>query len=518
MKNKVTAIRTFSTLLILVIAAILFESVLALFDPPKTVWNHIRENLLIEYTINTVLLVSVSMFLSGIIGTVMAYFVTCYEFFLRKVLSALLYFPLAIPPYIGAYVYTNMMQQNGLIADFIGRSIYIPQFWMAVIVFSLFLFPYVYIGVKGYLSYNMGGYVENARLLGKGEFSIFVKVVLPISRSAILSGMILVGLEILGDFGVVQYFGLPTFATAIFKSWINFKDFDSAIRLGGMLLLVVFILLIIKNYVITNKYQSATTTKTIAFQRTKISIKAQVLMCAPIFLVLLFSLIIPIYQLINWALMSFSRVRYENLIMMLKNTILITTGVAFLIIIFALILSSYTRVSSKFVKIFYGKLTLISYAIPGSVVAMMVILFFIKIDNFLNVSLSTTILMLISAYVLRYLGAAYENLENGYQKIGLKYHEASRTLGNSYYTTLFKVDLPILKSFILSAYSLVFIDLIKELPLTLILRPFNFHTLATQVYQYASDEMLAESAVPSLLIIIISIFFIIGLIKKEGRR
>lgn len=518
MKNKVNAIRIFSSLLVLVIAAILLESVLALFDPPKTVWNHIRQNLLIEYTINTVLLVSVSMFISGIIGTVMAYFVTCYEFFLRKVLSALLYFPLAIPPYIGAYVYTDMIQQNGLIADFIGRSIYVPQFWMAVIVFSLFLFPYVYIGVKGYLNYNMGGYVENARLLGKGELSIFVKVVLPISRAAILTGMILVGLEILGDFGVVQYFGLPTFATAIFKSWISFKDFDSAIRLGGMLLIVVFVFLIFKNYFLNSKYQSATTTKSRAFQRRKVSIKAQTLIILSISLVLLFSFCLPIYQLVNWALISFNRVRYVNLIMMLKNTILITTGVTLLIVIFALILSSYTRVSSKFIKLFYGKLTLISYAIPGSVVAMMVILFFMKIDNFLSISLSTSILMLICAYVLRYLGAAYENLENGYQKIGLKYHEASRTLGNNYYKTLFKVDLPILKPFILSAYSLVFIDLIKELPLTLILRPFNFHTLATQVYQYASDEMLAESAVPSLLIIIISMFFIIGLIKKEGRK
>lgn len=518
MKNKVSAIRIFSTLLILVIAAILLESVLALFDPPKSVWNHIRENLLIEYTINTVLLVSMSMFISGIIGTVMAYLVTCYEFYLRKVLSALLYFPLAIPPYIGAYVYTDMIQVNGLIANFVGRSIYIPQFWMAVTVFSLFLFPYVYIGVKGYLNYNIGGYVENARLLGKGELSIFAKVVLPISRSAILSGMILVGLEILGDFGVVQYFGLPTFATAIFKSWINFKDFDSAIRLGGMLMLVVFTLLIFKNYLLNNKYQSATTTKTRAFQRRKVSIKAQAIMSTSVFLVLFFSFVLPIYQLIDWALMSFDRVRYVNLIMMLKNTILMTTGVALLIVILALILSSYTRVSSKFVKLFYGKLTLISYAIPGSVVAMMVILFFMKIDNFLNISLSTTIIMLICAYVLRYLGAAYENLENGYEKIGLKYHEASRTLGNNYYKSLLKVDLPILKPFILSAYSLVFIDLIKELPLTLILRPFNFHTLATHVYQYASDEMLAESAVPSLIIIIISMFFIIGLIKKERRR
>lgn len=518
MKNKVNAIRIISSLLVLVIVGIHSQSILALFAPTKDIWNHIKENLLFEYTTNTILLVFMSMICSGIIGTVMAYFVTCFEFFGRKVLSILLYFPLAIPSYIGAYIYMNMMQQNGMIANMIGKSIPINSFYMAVLVFTLFLFPYVYIGVKGYLSYNIGGYIENARLLGKGELEIFIKVILPISRNAILTGMILVGLEVLGDFGVVQYFGLPTFATAIFKSWINFKDFDSAIRLGGMLLSVVFVLLILKNYVLNKKHQSATTTKTRSFQRRKVSFKAQIGMAGMGIIVLLLSFGLPIYQLIKWAFISFNRVRYVNIVSMLKNTLSVTIGVSLLIVIIALILTSYTRVSSKLVKNIYGKITLLSYAIPGSVIAMMVILFFMNMDKFLNLSLATTILMLISAYILRYLGVAYENIENGFQKVGFKYHEASRTLGNSYYSTLLKVDLPILKPFIFSSFSLVFIDLIKELPLTLILRPFNFNTLATQVYQYASDEMLTESAVPSLIIISICMVFIMGVVNKERRK
>lgn len=143
-------------------------------------------------------------------------------------------------------VYMNMFQTNGIIANIIGRSINLGSLYMSVLVFTLFLFPYVYIGVKGYLSHNMGSYIENARLLGKGELEIFAKVILPISKTAILSGMILVGMEVLGDFGVVQYLGVPTFATAIFKSWIGFKDFDSAIRLSGMLVIVAFILLVFK--------------------------------------------------------------------------------------------------------------------------------------------------------------------------------------------------------------------------------------------------------------------------------
>lgn len=517
MKNKVNAIKIISTSIILVIFSILSESVLAIFEPSKAVWNHIRENLLIEYTMNTVLLVTLSMIFSGLIGTVMAYIINCFEFFGRKVLSVLLYFPLAIPPYIGGYVYMNMVQINGVIANMVGKTVYINSLYMAVVVFTLFLFPYVYIGMKGYFSYNMGGYIENARLLGKGELEIFSQVILPISKSAIFSSMILVGLEVLGDFGVVQYFGVPTFATAIFKSWISFKDFDSAIRLSGIMVIVVFILLVFKNMLINKKYQSATTTKSRPFQRRKLSILAQVGMFIIGFTIITLSFGLPIYQLFKWAIVSINRVRYVEIFSMLKNTISMATIVSVLILIISLILSSYTRVSSKFVKTLYGKVTLLTYAIPGSVTAMMIILFFKNLDSLLNFSISTTIFMLITAYVLRYLGVAYENLENGYQKIGIKFHEASRLLGNSYYATLIKVDIPILKPFLFSSFTMVFIDLIKELPLTLILRPFNFHTIATQVYQYASDEMLAESAVPSLIIISICMFFVIGLAKRERR-
>ncbi|MGD9570067.1 MAG: ABC transporter permease [Sedimentibacter sp.] len=517
MKNKVNAIRIISTIIILLIISILSKSVLAIFEPSKAVWNHIIENLLIEYIVNTVLLVSFSMIFSGVIGTVMAYLVTCFEFFGRKVLSIMLYFPLAIPPYIGGYVYMNMIQPNGIIANIVGRSIPINSLYMSVLVFTLFLFPYVYIGVKGYLSYNMGGYIENARLLGKGELEIFTTVIIPISKSAIFSGMILVGLEVLGDFGVVQYFGLPTFATAIFKSWISFKDFDSAIRLSGMLVIVVFILLVFKNILLNKKYLSATTTKSRPFQRNKLSVKAQIGMLIMSFTVILFTFGLPIYQLLKWTFISINKVRYVEIFNMLKNTISIAILVSFLILILSMTLASYTRISLKSIKTLYGKVALLSYAIPGSVIAMMIILFFMSLDNSFNLSLSTTIFMLITAYVLRYMGVAYENVENGYQKIGIKFHEASRLLGNSYYSTLIKVDIPILKPFIISAFSMVFMDLVKELPLTLILRPFNFHTIATQVYQYASDEMLPESAVPSLIIISICMIFVVQLTKKERK-
>jgi iron(III) transport system permease protein len=343
-------------------------------------------------------------------------------------------------------------------------------------------------------------------------------VILPISKYAIFSGMVFVGLEVLGDFGVVQYLGVQTFATAIFKSWINFKDFDSAIRLSGVLVLVVLFLLIVKYKLINKKQPSATTTKTRALQRHKASKLSQIVMAGSGFSILLLSFALPMYQLIQWALMSYSRVRYVNIVDMLKNTLFISIGISLLIVILAVIIASYTRVSSKSIKLVYGKMSVLPYAIPGSVMAMMFIVFFRKIDDFFMLSIGTTIFMLLTAYVIRYLGIAYENLENGYKKIGIRYHEASRTLGESYYRTLVRVDIPILKPFLFSAFSLVFLDLIKELPLTLILRPFNFNTLSTQVYQYASDEMVEESAVPSIIIIVLSMIIVYGLVRKKRSK
>lgn len=518
MKNKIGVIRVISTFIILIIIGILMEAILELFNEPTAVWIHIKEKLLFGYTMNTIILVSLSMLFSGMIGTVMAYFITCFDFYGRKALSVLLYFPLAIPPYIGAYVYMDMFQKGGLIANIFKATIPIHSLWMAVFVFTLFLFPYVYIGVRGYLSNNMAGYIENARLLRKSEVEIFMKVILPISKYAIFSGMVFVGLEVLGDFGVVQYLGVQTFATAIFKSWISFKDFDSAIRLSGSMVLVILFLLVVKYRLLVKKQPSATTTKTRALQRRKVPKFSQASMAVAGFSVLLLSLGLPIYQLILWALMSYNRVRYNNVFHMLRNTLFISIGISLIIVILAIILSSYTRVSSKPIKLVYGKLSVLPYAIPGSVMAMMFIVFFSKLDDVLMLSLGTTILMLLTAYVIRYLGIAYENLDNGYKKIGLRYHEASRTLGEGYYRTLLKVDIPILKPFIFSAFSLVFLDLIKELPLTLILRPFNFATLSTQVYQYASDEMLEESAVPSIIIIALSMIFVYGLVRKKRSK
>ena len=517
-KNK--ALWAISTILVLVVLLIHMESLTALWRPSGEVWAHIRTHLLWDYTRNTVVLVVASMFFGGIIGTLAAYFVSCFEFPLRRFFAALLYLPLAIPPYIAAYVYADILGPFGLVHQLFGDFVRVPRLWLAVLVFTMTLFPYVYIGVKAFIGHGMTSHIENARLLQKNEFQIFFRVILPIAKTAILTGMVLVGLEVMGDFGASHYLGVHTYATAIFRSWIGFRDFDSALRLSGLAVVAVFALLLLKSIVLQFGYRMATSAKSLPVSRKKLSRRAALIPFGFCFAVLFFTFALPLYRLVHWALISFHNVRFAALQEMIGNSVFLALFTTGLIVMLGFSIAGYTRTSSRLSAAIYGKATLVSYSLPGAVMAMVTLFFFLRLSEWIPLPLGTSILMLVVGYTVRYLGIAYENIEDGYKKIGTRHHEAARTLGKGYYKTLLRVDFAMLKPFLLSSAALVFIDLIRELPLTLVLRPFNFHTLATQVYQYASDEMLPESAVPSLIIIAISICFItlILRIKRSAAR
>ena len=512
-QNRTLAI--ISTFVVLIILSIHAESLLAITRPGNEVWYHIREHLLFNYTVNTIGVVSLSMFFGGIIGTLLAYIVSCFDFPFRKTLIFLLYLPLSIPPYIMAYVYVSILGPFGLVHNIFGVRPMLTPLWQAVLIFTLSLFPYVYIGVRAYISKSMTSHIENARLLKIGEVKIFFAVILPIAKISILTGMILVGLEVLGDFAALHYLGVNTFATAIFRSWMVFRDFDSALRLSGFAILSVFSLLMLKSVLMRYQYSVSTNAKSTVIRRKQLTGTKVILPILVPTTVVAFALVLPLHRLITWAILSFEHVRQDNMPSMIFNSVFLSFAVAVIIIVLALVIATFTRTSPKLATALYGKVTLISYSLPGAVVAMVTLFFFIRIDNFVPFALTTSVFMLVVGYVVRFLGLAYENIEDGYKKIGTRYHEAARTLGESYYKTILKVDIPMLKPFIVSSMALVFVDLLRELPVTLVLRPFNFHTLATQVYQYASDERLAESAVPSLIIIAISMVFIVLLLNNK---
>lgn len=499
--------------------------IINLFSQPNENWYHIQEFLLKDYIINTFILIIFTGFFAILIGTSLAWLVTIYDFPLKKFFRWGLILPLAIPPYIAAYTYNGILNYTGVLQTFL-RNTYdikvnqkyfnIMSIQGAIFIFTIFLFPYVYTITKSFLTKQSASLIENARILGRSPLEIFIYVVLPISRAAIIGGASLVILEVLNDYGVVSYFGVPTFSTAIFRTWFGMGDIDSAIKLAAMLMFIVLLLLLIEKLFRGRRKYSFTTSKIRPI--TPIKLKGLKAFFAFAYSGIVFSLgfVIPTLQLISWTLLTYETILTKKFFVLIYNSVLVATISAVLIIVIAIVIANFNRINDGAISKFYAKVTTLGYSIPGAVIAVGVIVLFIFLDNHLfwlykifdsessKLVLSTSLVMLIFAYMIRFLAIGYNTVESGYEKIGKKFFEASRTLGSNITQTFIKIDFPMIKPAIISGFIMVFVDILKELPLTLILRPFNFDTLATKAYQYANDEMIHEAAVASIIIIIIS--------------
>lgn len=529
-KGRLNGWMLLSTLFVLLFLLPNLNVMVNLMARPNENWIHIKTYLLKDYVINTFTLVLFSGGLSIIIGTSLAWLTTMYEFPLSKVLKTALILPLSIPPYIGAYTYVGLLNYTGVIQSYLRNTwqINLEQKYFdimtmpgAIFVFSLFLFPYVYMITQSFLEKQSADLIENGRVLGRGQLAIFFRVILPVARGAIIGGSSLVVLEVLNDYGVVKYFGIPTFSTAIFKTWFAMGDIESAVRLAGLLMIVVIGVLFGEKLMRSRKRYSYTTAKIKPIK--KIDLKGISGILATSYGLIIFALgfAIPTLQLCHWALLTYKKVLNREFIDLMINSVGVGAVTSMLIVVIAIIIGNYNRIHNTIVSKIYSKITVLGYSIPGSVIALGVIIFFLQIDNYtrsFGIVLSGTITMLIMAYVIRFVTIGYNSIESSYDKIGKRFFEASRTLGKNTVSTFIKVDLPMMLPGIMTAAILVFIDVIKELPLTLILRPFNFDTLATKTYEFANDEMIHEAAMGSLFIIMLSSLSIILFKIMANRR
>lgn len=512
MKSWKSFFKISSMVWILLILFVFGEAFMRLFTAPSELWDHIFQFVLSDVIINTLLLVLLSSFSASVIGFLAAYIIIAYDFKGRKIFSFLLYLPLAIPPYIASYIYSHMLGYTGSIQSFLRNqlNVSVDPAWftytsmqMGVFVFTITLFPYVYITAKGFMQKYLGNYIETARTLQRGHWSILRTVALPLAAPAIFAGFTLIALEVLSDFGVVMYLGIPAFSTAIYRSWISLGDFDSALRLSAILMIFVIALLLMQ-HVLRKSRTMGMPMRIRPLKRIRLSGIREFIIISLFVLLLLVSLIVPVGQLLFWSNVSYANIRWNQFTQMLFNSLTLSTFVSIAIVGVALLIANYTRLSRSWFAVLSSKISLLGYSIPGSVVAMLVIFFFITIKEVIPINTQTTLIMLAFGLILRYLGLGYQNIESGMRKIGMRFNEASRLLGQNYGKSFLLVDMPLLLPSLFAGFALVFIDIIKELPLTLNLRPFNYHTLATQVFQYASDERVAESAIPSLFIILIS--------------
>ncbi|KUO62590.1 MAG: iron ABC transporter [Gracilibacter sp. BRH_c7a] len=526
----------------LFVLGIIFSNLLvftSLFQAPSENWEHIKEYLLADYIKNTLLLITFTGTFTFLIGTSLAWLISFYDFPLRNFYKLAFILPLAIPTYIGAYTYTGLLNYTGIVQSSLRNYLNyqvnpklfdIMNIGGAVFIFTLFLLPYVYTIVSSFFQNQSSSLIETARLLGRKPLNILLTILLPLARPAIIGGVSLVVLEVLNDYGVVKYFGITTFSTAIFKSWFGMGDIDSAIRLAASLLIIVFFILTLEKMVRGRKRFDSSTSKLRPITLQKLSGYKALLAFTYSFLIFSLSFLIPILQLLYWSLITYNNVLNNKFWQLLVNSISVALVATCTIVFASVIVANFQRISGTKLSKAYAKITTFGYSIPGAVIAIGVMVLFISLDRklfwFYNIVnpesaelvLSMSLAMLIFAYVIRFLAIGFNSVQTGFEKIGKKFFEASRTLGMTTTKTFFKIDLPMLKPALVGGFVLAFVDVLKELPLTLILRPFNFDTLATKVYQYASDEMIPEAGVPSLIIIVvslISIFLLNKMIMKE---
>jgi iron(III) transport system permease protein len=503
--------------------------VMGIFSPSNENWAHMKEFVLGSFIRTSLILISATAVLTISIGLSLAWLIAQYQFPLRKFLKWALILPLSIPPFIGAYTYHGIVNYTGVIQttlrDRFGMELN-PTFFDimnlpgAIFIYTMFLYPYVYTITRIFLSQQSASLIESARMLGKGPWRTFFQVVIPISRVSIIGGASLVVLEVLNDYGVVKYFGIQTFTTAIFQTWFGLGDIESSIKLAASLMGFVIFILVIEKVLRGRRQYSYSTTKVRPLPLIRLKGWKAGLATTYGLVILSLGFFIPIAQLVDWMILTYGTIPMGEFLTYVKNSVLVAGISATAIMVFALIVGNFSRLVHGKVAKLLPKLSILGYSIPGAVIAVAVVTAFIALDRFLvpvyqmvgittTLVLSVSLIMLISAYIIRFFAIGYNSIESGYDKIGTDFRDASRLLGVGVTKTFFKVDVPMLKGAIISGFILVFIDILKEIPLTLILRPFNFDTLSTKAFQYASDEKIMEASQASLLIVGISALAIV---------
>ena len=477
-------------------------------------WDHIQQTVLSTYIFSTLILVLSTAILSTFLGVTCAWLVACCEFPGRKFFEWTLILPLTIPTYIAAYSYYDLLEMFTPMMIWI-RTNFSPEsmiyfndimvYLVTSLVMTSVLFPYVYLSTRASFLMQGNQLIEAAKTLGHTPLNIFWKVALPMARPAIIAGLSLVVMETLNDYGAVEYFGIPTFTIGIFRSWLGMNDMGSALKLSSYLLFFVFFILYIEKYFRGEAkfHQKNDSSRTYSpnLLKGKYSILAIFFCLLPLCL----GFIIPITRLLFWASSVSGRFFDIAFFQVIFNSIGLASVSSLLIVTLATILiftSSYFQ--SKLVKV-ANQFAILGYSMPGAVVAMGFLLIAGYINQSMGYLLTGTLILLAFAYLVRFLAVAWQPIDSGMEKKCDQINQASRILGNSALISMFKLNLPLLKKSIIVAVLLIFVDIFKELPLTLILRPFNFDTLATLTYDLNSQAQLHESAIPALLIILVTI-------------
>ena len=518
-----------SSLLIslLVIIPILTVS-LSFFEDTSRYFDILKKTFLFEYIFNSLSLLVGVLILTFFLGVGSAYVVSFYKFPGVNFFKWALILSFAIPPYIYAYSLFAFFDNYGtaftILKTLFGDGEYnksIPKFdgmFGLILSISFSLYAYVYILARSSFLYQSQNLIDLGRNLGFSKFKSFYSIILPAARPAIVAGLSLVAMETLAEFGAVDFFSVNTLTTGIYNAWITFDDLAFANRISFFLLLFIFILFLTEN-LSRKKAKYHLDTKSGFKQKEKIKLSGTNSFFAFLFCFLLFfiSFLFPLGQMLYWTIKFPENFFDINVINLLLNTLYLVGLSSLVLIIFALISNYGNRVSRNKTLNFLSTLSISGYAIPGVILAVAFITFIAWFDENIIKSLGFlsikklfigSILGLVIVYFVRFYSLAFNGIKSGYEKINVSVDESAYLLGYSKRKTFLNIHVPYLRNSLLFVVILISLEIIRELPITLVLRPFNFETFATTAYISASEDMLEAAAVPSLFLILIAAFFI----------
>ena len=499
------------------------------FETTSNYYQILKDTFLLEYIFNSIVLLLCVLLLTFLIGTGSAYLVSFYEFPFSNFFKWALILSFAVPPYIYAYSLTAFFENYGtaysILKNLFGDGNYnrhIPKFdGMIGVILSLSfsLFAYVYILARASFLYQSQNFIDLGKNLGFTKFKTLYSIILPAARPAIVAGLSLVAMETLAEFGAVDFFSINTLTTGIYNSWITFDDLAFANQLSFFLLLFIFALFILEN-LSRNKAKYHFNARGGFRQKQKLKLTGKKSLFAFLFCFFVFflSFLFPLSQMLYWTIKFPENLFDLQIIDLLSNTIYLVILSSFVLIIFALISNYGNRVTKNKTLNILSTLSISGYAIPGVILAVAFITFIAWFDesvvkDLLSFSIKKifigSILGLVLVYFVRFYSLAFNGIKSGYEKINISVDESSYLLGYSKIKTFMNIHIPFLRNSLLFVCILISLEIVRELPITLILRPFNFETFATTAYISASEDLLEAAAAPSLFLILIATSFII---------
>lgn len=502
-------------------------------------WSHLASTVLPEYILNSLwLCVGVGIGV-GTLGVTTAWLTAMHDFPGRRFFEWALVLPLAMPAYVMAYVYTDFLQFVGPLQTALRETFGWEHgdYWFpdirslpgAIMMFVCVLYPYVYLLVRTAFLERASGMLEAARTLGMGPWRAFFAVSLPLARPAIVAGVALALMETLADYGTVAYFAVNTFTTGIYRAWFSLGDRVAAAQLAAMLLSFVLFLLMAERISRGRARYHNTTGRNRPMAGARLRGFSALLAFVGCLLPLLLGFLLPAALLLKMALTDGDAQFGERFLLLSRNSFLLAGVTAAIGVLLALLMAYGARLSKNTLASSLNRLVGLGYAVPGAVIAVGVLIPVTRLDNWLagqwehwfgsnpGLLLTGGIAALVYAYLVRFLAVALHTVETSLAKITPNMDDAARSLGLGQGATLRRVHAPLLRGSLLTAGLLVFVDVMKELPATLVMRPFNFDTLATQVYTLASDERLAEASTASLAIVAVGLLPLIALSRQISR-